>query len=121
LIEVGGQFTAEVKIRECWTKLYGFDLEEQILPDLELGNWYMSTHPDSRFVSELVAARAEPDRRYALRNNELAVHRLNGQTERRVLRTVPELRDALTDVFRLTLPDVGELDAVLARFTGSDE
>jgi N-hydroxyarylamine O-acetyltransferase len=117
LIEVGDEFIAQVKIRDGWAKLYRFDLEEQLLSDLELGNWYMSTHPDSRFVCELVAARAEPDRRYALCNNELAVHRLNGKTERRVLRTVPELRDVLTDVFRLTLPDVSEFDTVLARFT----
>ena len=49
----------------------------------------------SLFVTGLVGARAEPDRRYALRDNELAMHRLNGETERRMLRTARELRDAL--------------------------
>lgn len=119
LIDAGDEFVAQAKIRGAWAKLYRFDLVEQLLPDHEQGNWYMSTHPSSQFVTGLTAARVEPDRRYALRNNELAMHWLNGGTERRVLRTVPELRDVLTDVFRLALPDADDLDPVLARFTRS--
>jgi arylamine N-acetyltransferase len=62
-----------------------------------------------------MAARCEPDRRYAFKNNELAVHRVNIGTEKRVLRTVPELRDALTDLLRVRLPDDPALEPALRR------
>jgi N-hydroxyarylamine O-acetyltransferase len=105
-------------MRDVWVKLYRFDLSEQLLPDHEQGNWFVSTHPHSIFVNGLLAARAEPDRRYALGNNELSVHILNGATEKRTLNTVPEMRDALTDLFRLRLAGLDGLDAALARLTG---
>ena len=64
-----------------------------------------------------MGARAEPDRRYALANNVLAVHRLDGETEKRTLNAA-ELRDALTDLFKLRLADLDGLDPALARLTG---
>ena len=92
-------------------------MQEQLLPDYEVTNWYLSNHPNSHFVNGLIAARAAPDRRYALRNNELAVHHLNGSTERRVLATASELRTALEGTFGLTLPEAPQLDAALVRLT----
>jgi len=106
-----------VMLGVTWKPLYRFDLQEQFLPDYEVTNWYLSNHPDSHFVNGLIAARAAPDRRYALHNNELAVHHLNGNTERRILATAAELRAALEGPFGLTLPDVPELDAALVRLT----
>ena len=91
--------------------------QEQLLPDYEVTNWYLSNHRDSHFVNGLIAGRAAPDRRYALRNNKLAVHHMNGNTERRVLATATELRAALEGDFRLTLPEVPELDEALGRLT----
>lgn len=111
-------YVLQFKLRGTWTKLYRFDLSEQLMPDHEQGNWFVSTHPNSIFVKGLMAARAEPDRRYALGNNELSVHRLNGETEKRTLHTVPEMRDALTDLFKLRLAELDGLDSVLARLTG---
>lgn len=113
--KTGDGFGLQFKMRGDWVKLYRFDLSEQLLPDHEQGNWFVSTHPNSIFVNGIIAARAEPDRRYALANNVLAVHRLKGETEKRVLRTVPELRDALTDLFKLRLAGLEGLDAALNR------
>jgi N-hydroxyarylamine O-acetyltransferase len=118
LVEAGEQLIMQVKVRNAWSDLYGFDLSEQLLPDLETGNWYASTHPSSRFVNELMVTRAEPNHRYALHNNELSVHRRNGETEKQTLRSVPELRDALTDLFKLRLAGLEGLDPALARLTG---
>lgn len=110
-----GGYLAEAMIRGAWTPLYGFTLEPQHLPDIELGNWYMATHPKSRFSTELVVARATPQGRLALSNNQLAIHRLNATSERRVLQTESELRDALTGLFGLTLPDDPDLSPALAK------
>jgi N-hydroxyarylamine O-acetyltransferase len=118
LVDEGDKIVVQAAIRGAWDSLYAFDLGEQLLPDLETANWFTATHPKSRFRNELVASRVAPGRRYALRNNELAVHAGDMGTERRVLAGVAELRDALTNVFGLTLPPDGDLDAVLARFAG---
>jgi N-hydroxyarylamine O-acetyltransferase len=116
VIEAGDQMVLQAKVRDAWMSLYTFDLREQLLPDLEMGNWYTSTHPNSLFVNNLMVARVEPGGRYALRNNELAHHTLKGATERRTLATVRELREVLSGTFELTLPGPAELDLVLARF-----
>jgi len=115
LTRAGQDFVMQVKLGGTWKPLYRFDLQEQFLPDYEVTNWYLSNHPESHFVNGLIAARPAPDRRYALRNNELAVHHLNGNTERRVLATATELRAALEGPFRLILPDAPELNAALGR------
>jgi N-hydroxyarylamine O-acetyltransferase len=115
LLRAGEGFVMQARIRETWKPLYRFDLQEQHLADYEVANWYTSSHPDSHFLSGLIAGRSAPGRRYALRNDELAIHYLNGGTERRVLTSAAELREALEGAFRLTLPDAPELDAALAR------
>jgi N-hydroxyarylamine O-acetyltransferase len=117
LIRAGADFVLQVKVRGAWRQLYRFDLQQQHLPDYEVANWYLSNYPGSHFVTGLMAARTVPGRRYALRNNDLAVHDLNGNTTRRMLANPAELREALQDVFLLDLPDAPELDAALARMS----
>ena len=115
LVRARGGFVMQAMLRGTWKPLYRFDLEEQFPPDYEVANWYVSTHPASRFINGLIAARPAPYRRYALFNNELTVHHLNGNSDRRVLANAAELRQTLQDTFGLTLPDAPELDAVLTR------
>jgi N-hydroxyarylamine O-acetyltransferase len=110
----GDRYLLQFKMRGEWVKLYRFDLSEQMQADHEQGNWFVSTHPHSIFVNGLLGARAEPDRRYALANNVLSVHRLDGGSEKRTL-SAPELRDALGDLFKVRLADLEGLDATLER------
>ncbi|HEY9675182.1 MAG TPA: arylamine N-acetyltransferase [Waterburya sp.] len=113
LIATDHTYIMQAYIAQEWKSLYRFDLQEQQLPDYEVSNWYVSTHPNSLFVTTLIAARPDSDCRYALRNNQLTTHYLDGRTERRVLSTVTELRTALEDVFRLHLPAIANLESVL--------
>lgn len=113
LIESGEAFGMEAKLRDEWELLYEFDLQEQLLPDYELANWYLRTHPSSRFVTGLTVARAEPGRRYALRNHELAVHELGGKTTRHAFQTPAEVMEALKTTFGITLPDPPALEIAL--------
>jgi N-hydroxyarylamine O-acetyltransferase len=101
-----------------WRPLYRFDLQPQTPADYEMGNWYTSTHPRSRFLNNLVASRPTADRRYALLNREFAVHRLGGPSERRELADAREVRRVLEEVFGVTPPDDPELDATIARLPG---
>ena len=67
----------------------------------------------------LVASRPAPGVRYALRNNELATHRLNGGTERRTLGSAEELRVALVDLMKIELPVGAEVDALLEKIAAT--
>ena len=78
-----------MKIGGHWVSLYRFSLAEQLLSDYEMANWYLSTHPASRFVTGLLAARPSPDRRYALLNNQFTIHHRNGGKERRLITASP--------------------------------
>lgn len=108
-------FTMQANVAGAWKPLYRFDLQPQFLADYEVTSWYLCNHPKSRFLNTLMVARAEGDRRYALLNNEFAVHHVQGKTERQSLSRLTELREALQDVFQIKLPDTPHLDAVLER------
>jgi N-hydroxyarylamine O-acetyltransferase len=115
----GDEFVLRARVRDSWQALYRFSLQPQLLPDYELTSWYLSHFPGSHFVTGLIAARPAPDRRYALRNGELAVHYLDGRTERRVLADARELRQTLEGPLGLRLPSSVDLDAALERLTTS--
>jgi len=115
LMRRGDSFVMQSKRADAWRPLYRFDLQEQFLPDYEVANWYLSNHPDSHFVTGLIAARPDPDRRSALRNNQLTVHHLDGRTEQRQLTSSQQMADALERIFRVTLPDAPELQSALER------
>jgi N-hydroxyarylamine O-acetyltransferase len=88
--------------------------EEQLQPDFEVSNWYLAHHPQSQFVTGVIAARAAADCRHALRNSRYAVHYPDGRTERRALASVDEYRDVLADTMRIRLPEGTALEARLA-------
>jgi N-hydroxyarylamine O-acetyltransferase len=115
LVRTGPAFILQARIADAWMSLYVFDLQEQALIDYEVTNWYVSTHPQSHFVSRLTAARPDAGRRYALRDNDFAIHHVNGGTERRLLTTAAELRATLETVFRIAVPKAPEFDAALER------
>ena len=115
LVKVGDEFIEQVKLGNAWVSLYQFDLSHHQLPDYDMANWYISTHPASRFLTGLIAARPVSDRRYALRNNQLTVHHLNGTTEREFITNVTDLKQTLAQTFGVRLPDTPALDTALAR------
>ncbi|HEV8332447.1 MAG TPA: arylamine N-acetyltransferase [Steroidobacteraceae bacterium] len=119
LMRVSGDYMLQAEVRGEWRTLYRFDLQEQVLPDYELASWYLSNHPESHFVRTLIAARTQPQRRYALRNNELAVHELNGETTRGSLKSADALREALREMFGISIERSDELDARLVEIAES--
>jgi N-hydroxyarylamine O-acetyltransferase len=116
IVRADGYYRVESTFEGRSKALYRFDLQEQFPIDYEAANYHLSTHPDSIFRTTLRAARPAKGRRYALLNNQLAIHHLNGPTEKRALASVAEMRRVLEDDFRLRLPDTAQLDASLARF-----
>jgi N-hydroxyarylamine O-acetyltransferase len=121
IIADGDGYLMQVQLGQEWRSLYRFDLQQQFLPDYEVSSWYLSNHPHSHFVTGLMAARPERDRRYALRNNQLTIHHLHGDTERRTLTTAAEIHAVLEDAFRITLPIESELKPALQRLIESPQ
>lgn len=76
LVEDAEGFLMQVLLGGEWRTLYRFDLQPQIPADYEMFNHFVATHPSSSFTSNLVAARPDVGRRYALRNNQLTTHHL---------------------------------------------
>ncbi|MFK9004100.1 arylamine N-acetyltransferase family protein [Pseudomonas pergaminensis] len=99
-----GSYTLWAQVGEEWRGLYVFDLQEQAAIDYEIGNWYVSTHPDSPFVGQLKVARLAPGKRHTLNNANYAVHYLDRPSEKRTLGSADELLDLLTETFGIRVP-----------------
>jgi arylamine N-acetyltransferase len=84
--------------------------------DLEVGGWYVSTHPSSFFVVGLTAALVTDDARWNLRGRNLAVHRVD-KTEKVCFDTAAEVIEALTETFGIDLTDVADADVLETRVT----
>jgi len=111
-------FSVETRIEGAWQVLYLFDLVEALPADYEVSNWYLAHHPQSQFVNGVIAARAEADRRHALRHKRYAVHHRDGRTERREVGDASELRELLAGPLGIRLDGMPGLDARLAALFG---
>lgn len=96
-------------------ELYRIEPGPASASDVAMANFWTSRHPRSGFVTGLAAARAEPDRRFALSDTRLAVHHVGGPSETRELADVRALREALETTMRIDTSGLPDLDAHLAR------
>lgn len=99
-----GHYVQQTKITGEWSDLYLFLPQPSLAIDLEVGNWYTSTWPQSRFVLNLVAARADVGLRYTLLNREFSIRHVDGRVEKRTLATPEEVLDVLAHYFHLEFP-----------------
>ena len=88
----------------AWVDLYAFSLEPQEPADYEMANYYVSTHPASRFVHTLTAQKITKGERHTLRDREYSVDRGSGVTTR-LLTGDDDVPALLTGTFGLRLPD----------------
>jgi arylamine N-acetyltransferase len=114
LVARGGGLTLEAQVRGEWQPLYSFTTRPQPRIDLEVGSWYVSTHPGSHFVTGLTVALVTDGERWNLRGRNLAIHR-DGRTERIRFDTAAQVLDTLTDRFGIDLADLGDRAGLEAR------
>ncbi|MFD1332872.1 arylamine N-acetyltransferase [Methylopila musalis] len=96
----GREIALSIGQGEGWAPLYSVSLEPQAQADIEIANWFTSTHPRSFFRGAFAVARVAETERYALFDDRLTVRRANGSEERRTL-TAPGIERALADLFAL--------------------
>src|ERR1700761_443753 len=109
-----GGLVLEALIRDEWQPLYEFSTRTAPPIDLKVGSWYVSTHPSSHFVTNLMASMVTADGRCNLSDRRLSLHR-NGQTEKIVLPDAAAVVDTLIDRFGINVADTGERSALEAR------
>lgn len=93
-----------------WRTLYRFELRPTPMIDYVVANHYVSTHPASRFVNNLMLGRTPRDSRLSLFNREFTLRRRGREPEHRILRNVAELRDVVEQEFLLRIPAGAEID-----------
>lgn len=103
------------RIAGAWQPLYRFTLEEQKPADYVMANWFVSTHPQSRFVSELIAGRVDVGTRHVLLNNRYTRHHTNMASEVTQLRSPAEVCEVLERQLHINTGNLPGLDARLER------
>jgi N-hydroxyarylamine O-acetyltransferase len=115
LVQAEGDYVLEVLTEGAWRAMYRFTLEPQQPSDYAMANWWVSTHPESHFVNRLGVAIVASERRYALRDAELAIHDAQSGTARIRVPSAAELKALLAERFRIRLPDDPALARILER------
>jgi N-hydroxyarylamine O-acetyltransferase len=113
------EFVTQAWVQKEWRPLYRFDLQPQSSVDIEVLNFFVMAHPASPMRGNIIAARTEPDRRYALANREFSTYFLDGAQERVELESAAAIRAILIDVFRVDVPTGPAIDAALAQLLAS--
>lgn len=110
----GDGLVLKAQLRDEWQPLYEFTTRTAPMIDLKVGSWFVSTHPSSHFVTNLMVARVTDDARWNLADHNLTVHR-KGQTEKIRLDDAAAVIDVLGDRFGINIADVGERSVLEAR------
>ena len=90
-----------------WVDLYAFTREAQELADYEMANYWVSTHPSSRFVQNLTVQLPGVEVRHVLRGRELTLDRGSTATTRTL--ADEEVAAALAQIFGLRLEPGSQL------------
>ncbi len=115
----GEHYVLLARIAGAWQALYRFGLEAQMPADYAMANWYVSTHPQSRFVQQLIAARPAQGLRHALVDSRHSRHPLDKASTHDALPDTAALRAVLQHDFGIELDALPELDAKLTALFSS--
>jgi N-hydroxyarylamine O-acetyltransferase len=110
-----GELELEALMAGQWGVLYRFTLHPQQPVDFEHANWYVSTHPDSFFANNLIAAIPGEGCRYTLFNKEYRIRRPDGAVETLVLEDAGALAKTLRERFGIAVEET-ELNALSKAF-----
>ncbi len=95
----------QVKHGDTWSEVYEFTGETMPKIDQEMGNWWTSSHPDSKFRKNLIVALLNRDgTRMTLVNNEFLHRRAAEILERIEIENREQLGDLLRERFGVELP-----------------
>ena len=120
LIQTDGVWELQMRLPDRWAAMYRFNLEPRLAADYEVSNWFTSTHPESRFTTGLMVARATPAGRLNLLDAGLTVHSNDGPPQERQIGSAAELHRLLTQDFGLRI-DAADAEQVFEKIAGRTE
>ncbi|WP_395395285.1 arylamine N-acetyltransferase [Novosphingobium sp. BL-8A] len=85
-----------------WQPQYVFDLGEVVQDDLEMGNHWTSTRPDTRFTTLCIASVVLEDGFAAMTDRQLSIYR-NGVSETREISDAADYAQTLRDLMGIAL------------------
>lgn len=115
VIERDGDRHLEVRIGEFWRPVYSFDDARFYPDDFQAANWLVSTYPSSEFVTNLILARPDKERRQILNNADLTFRYNDGRVEKTTLENIEQLRSTITTMFGIKIPASAQIDRALNR------
>jgi N-hydroxyarylamine O-acetyltransferase len=105
LVADGDEIELHALLNGGWVPLYRFDRARQLPVDYEMANWYTATYPNGLFTANLMCARPDTHRRFALLNRDFTIRHRDGRVDRRTIADAAELQAVLTSEFRVQLPE----------------
>jgi len=103
-------YTVSARVADQWQALYCFSLDPSLPVDYETANWYVATHPQSRFVNQLIAGRADHIGRHSLLDTRYSRYLPDQAAQTRQVQSPDELRQLLQTEFLLELDTLATLD-----------
>lgn len=113
--QADGLYRVSAEVAGQWRTLYDCSLEPWLPVDYETSNWYVCTHPESRFTSNLICARVDAGGRHALLNRDYARYRPGVAPEKHEGLERAELERVLAEVLGINLAAVPGLGQTLDR------
>jgi N-hydroxyarylamine O-acetyltransferase len=109
----GEAYMLQARLAAGWHNVYLFTLEPQVAADYMVSNWFTSTHPHSRFRTNLLMERLLPDVRISLVDRKLTYRYRDGRIEQRLITDADALEAVVKTEFGVDSP--ASLHAVFER------
>ncbi|MEN5308386.1 arylamine N-acetyltransferase [Chryseobacterium cucumeris] len=87
--------------KEQWLPVYRFTPEHVEPVDLDISNWYLSTHPDSHFKNRLILSKVDENARYTYTDHVLNIRTRDGEKESITIENDIQLYEILINTFGL--------------------
>ena len=103
LVPVGDELDLQALMGAEWRLLYRIATHPHLPVDYEQANWHVSTHPDSYFVNNLIAAIPGEGCRHTLFNDAFRTRYSDGRVEEKAIASGDELAALLEGIFTIPL------------------
>ena len=113
-VRLGDELVLQSRLGETWEHIYRVVSLPRVDAEYDICNWFTTSHPDSPYRSNMIAARPGPDRtRITMFNARITTRHATGVVERRFVQHAAEYREVLADDFGLSFTPA-EIDEALA-------
>ena len=105
IVEEDGRWFHQALLGGVWSDCYEFTPDVMHPIDREIANWWTSTSPASRFMNNLIVARAAPTgQRLTIHNQAFTIRGADGVGDSQTIGSAQELLSILDRHFGLTFP-----------------